>query len=292
MQGTIYKYDLADLSSEKVSVVPPTGEFDWWDVNVTNEIYLSTHRQDWWDSCRTVARLLADCESVIDLGVGDGHTFWQIISVASTFENYRVKELGLLEPSGQGLQRAAYRISQLPIESAALYQGTFAELMDAWEKYPKGIAAPERYDAVYAGHVNYYLGKQGVADSEEAYFAALSSIMKIGRKAVIMTVPRESDYYKTVPNPFGEYVYSEVVANYYRSEGYEVEVLDTPMRFYVNHIYDSPHEAALLWKFFSDTERHPSDEELRRFIANVDAIKDPEGNINFKDQVVVVTDLK
>ncbi|MDB5265233.1 MAG: hypothetical protein JWN64_804 [Parcubacteria group bacterium] len=288
----IQKYILTDSSAAEdtsFSLLPPSGIFDWWDTNVTNEIYISTHRRDWWNSCRVVAEQLADCERIIDVGVGDGHTFWQIISVASKLDIYQVKELALLEPSAQGLQRAAYRCSQLPVGSITLYQGIFKQFMDAWDTDPAAIGAPKQYDALYAGHVNYYLGKQGIADEKETYFSSLNSIMKLARKAIIMTVPRESDYYKTVPNPFGEYVYTDVVTDHYLSQGYKVEVLDTPMRFYVDHINDSKHEAIMLWKFFSNTEQQPSDEQLQEFISNVNEIKDNEGNINFKDQIVVIT---
>ncbi len=264
----------------------PNPSFDWWDERVTNEIYLSTNRPDWWRFCKAVAGLLADGENVLDVGTGDGHTFWQIISVASALPSYRINSLFLLEPNESGLRRAMRRCSQLPVERIVPYRSSFADFAAAWERNPERLDAPKQFDKLFAGHVNYYLA--GTPNNESSYRAALDAMAAMAETLVIVTAPRDGDYYKMVPNPFGEYVYSDVVAEHYRSRGLRVEVTEMPMRFYIDHVNQSRHEAAVLWQFFSNTERKPSEAELEEFVANANKTKDRNRDINFKDQILVI----
>jgi hypothetical protein len=259
--------------------MPNTNGFDWWDEHVTNEIYLSTHRADWWKFCGVIAALIAPHENVIDIGTGDGHTLWQIISSASALPQFRVNHLTLVEPNESGLRRAIHRCCELPVRSVSPYRMRFEQFASGWRDCVKR----EKYDVLFASHVNYYLG------TKSAYRAALDAMTEIARTVILVTGPRTSDYYKVVRNPFGNYVYSDVVAAHYRSRGLLVKRIGTTMRFYVEHVNQSRHEAIVLWKFFNNTERQPTDVELARFIANTNRVKDGDGNINFRDDILVAT---
>ncbi len=264
-------------------------EFDWWSERVTNEIYLSTHRADWWKFCGIVAELLAPQENMIDVGTGDGHTLWQIVSHASTMDTFRIKRIDLLEPSGAGLHCAVRRCCELPTFSFSAYQARFDQFVDYQRRHVETGQIPRQYDALFASHVNYYLGAADTVQGRGRYFAALDAMTDLARTVILVTAPRESDYYKMVSNPFGNYVYSAVVAAHYRSRGFQVEVTGTTMRFYVEHVNQSRHEAVVLWKFFNNTERQPTNAELSAFITNANRVKDGDGNINFRDDILVVT---
>jgi len=107
---------------------------------------------------------------------------------------------------------------------------------------------------------------------------------------ILMTAPKDSDYYKVVSkNPFGKEAFSENVVDFYRSKGYSVKSISTPMRFYVAHAEQSPHEATILWKFFHDTEEQPTKSALDSFIKRLRTVMDKEGNIDFKDKLIVIT---
>lgn len=46
------------MESAMVEKQKTGGAFDWWQRNVTNEIYLNTHRADWWKACLIVGDLI------------------------------------------------------------------------------------------------------------------------------------------------------------------------------------------------------------------------------------------
>jgi hypothetical protein len=259
--------------------------FDWWDQNVTSEIYINTDRSDWWECCDALGEIIKDAHSLIDIGGGDGHTLWQILSVAFG-KGAKIQEVSFVDPSPIALKRARKRLEQFSLQSLKLYQGTLEKIG------PRLLArAKKPYDMLFAGHANYYFGKQvGGKKSKTTYEKALQMLPKLGQTVIIMTAPRDSDYYRVVSkNPFGDYVYSEAVAELYRSRGYRVRIVKTPMKFYVAHAHQSKHEAIVLWKFFNDTERMPSHAELHHFLRQLSSTEDLKGTINIKDQLVIVT---
>lgn len=259
--------------------------FDWWDWNITSEIYLNTERSDWWRACKTLARLMAQAKTIIDIGGGDGHTLWQILSVAKK-NGSRIKKVTFIEPSRSALRLAGKRLKQLSIPSLELIKGT---LETVGSKIVNTTKKP--YDCLYAGHVNYYFGKQsGGKYNLQRYYESLELLPKIARTVIIMTAPQNSDYYKVVlHNPFTKHAYSEAVTAFYRSRKYKVRIIKTPVRFYVNHALESPEEAVVLWKFFNDTERMPNNSEIKKFIKKLSIRKDRSGHINFKDQLLIIS---
>lgn len=89
-------------------------KYDWWDKNVTNEIYLNTHREDWWEACDIVGELIKSARSLIDVGGGDGHTLWQVLSVAKG-KGADFEKVVFVEPSASGLLQAERRLRQIGI---------------------------------------------------------------------------------------------------------------------------------------------------------------------------------
>jgi hypothetical protein len=259
-------------------------EFDWWEQNVTSEIYLNTERHDWWKACDVLAKLFGSAHSLVDIGGGDGHTLWQVLSAAYA-NGAKFKEILFVEPSAVALKRAHARLSQLKAPVRYM-RGTL-------EKFGEKIARnrKEKFDMLYAGHVNYYFGKQAGGDiSVQAAHKALALLPRLAKTIVIMTAPKHSDYYKVVDrNPFSKLAYAEAVERFYRSRGYAVRSIPTPIRFYVAHAHQSPHEAAVLWKFFNDSEVAPTAPELKRFLVRLKSKQDKNGYINFKDRLVVVS---
>jgi hypothetical protein len=262
------------------------GEFDWWEQNVTSEIYINTHRSDWWKACEKIAELIQNSRSLIDVGGGDGHTLWQILS-ATLSRGARLNTVAFVEPSAAALKLAKQRLEQLPIRQLKLYKGTL-------ESLGSKLLADKSYDVLYAGHANYYFGKQtGGRYSLEKYQKSLTLLPRLARTVLVMTVPKKSDYYQVVSkNPFSEWVYSEAVVQFYRSRGYTVRVIKMPMRFYVAHAQQSKHEAIILWKFFHDTSLEPSAKELSQFLSRLSKKTDTSGHINFMDELVVVSGKK
>jgi hypothetical protein len=105
-----------------------------------------------------------------------------------------------------------------------------------------------------------------------------------------MTAPKTSDYYRVIAkNPFSTCAYSEYVQTLYSSKGYSVQVIKQPFRFYVDHAQKSNQEAIVLWRFFHDTSRMPSRVELCGFKKRLLSVQDSKGYINFKDELLVVT---
>ena len=259
--------------------------FDWWQNNVTNEIYLNTHREDWWRACDIVGELVKNAKSLIDVGGGDGHTLWQILSVAKQ-KGAAIQEVTFVEPSTSGLAQAARRLQQFQFKKIELHQGTL-------ESEGKRLLATrkESYDVLYAGHVNYYFGKEahGHVDRER-YEKMLEMLPKLGKTVILMTAPEDSDYYKLVEkNPFSDFAYSGYVVDFFENIGYAVKLIDTPIRFYVAHALKSEHEAVVLWRFFNDTQEIPSGAQLEEFLGRVKSVMDETGHVNIKDQLVVVS---
>lgn len=256
-------------------------QYDWWNAHVTSEIYLNTHRADWWKACMAVARELAGAKSILDVGTGDGHTLWQVLSL-STAESTDSVSVDLIEPDSVGLMRALKRlrgIERVRVKGRA----------DCTARQRLQIPrARERYDVLFAGHVNYYLGGVCRPEARQTYFRQLDILAESARKLVFMSVPSSSDYYKVVENPFGTHVFAEEMVRHFCSSGRHVRVVDIPIRFYVAHAQLSPHEAVLVWKFFSNTEREPDSSEMQQFISRLEAVTDTEGYMNFRDQLVIV----
>jgi|GEM_PF-5165485 len=273
------------MESAMVEKQKTGGAFDWWQRNVTNEIYLNTHRADWWKACMIVGDLIKSAKTLIDVGGGDGHTLWQILSVAMG-KGAQFSEVTFVEPHKAGLEQAQRRLRQLNIGAVVLHRGTLEskgkEILDT---------RIEPFDVLYAGHVNYYFGKdtRGRVDHER-YEAMLEMLPKLGKTAIIMTAPKESDYYKLVEkNPFSERAYSEFVVDFFKKKGFDVKNIDTPIRFYVAHALLSEHEAVMLWRFFNDSQRMPTGAELQAFRSKLRLIMDESGHVNIQDQLVVVT---
>lgn len=260
--------------------------FDWWDAHLTNELYLLTNRQDWWHMCKEIASLLAGGRSILDIGTGDGHTLWQILSFASSLPEYREPSLYIVEPSWTGLERAKKRCKKLPVEQVICYSGGFDKLVRTHRS--RFFPMPDKFSRVFGCHVNYYLAKGVDKDRNRKYFETLDTLAAMAETLVLVTAPRESDYYRVVDNPFGDYVYSDVLMEYYRSRGFHVDYKEFPMRFFVDHVNYSIHEAELLWKFFNDTERTPEHHEILEFIGRINEIKDADGNICFRDHVITI----
>lgn len=259
--------------------------FDWWQNNVTNEIYLNTHREDWWRACDIVAGFIKDAKSFIDVGGGDGHTLWQILSVAQE-KGANIQEVTFVEPSKSGLQQAERRLGQFQFKKVELHEGTLeteGERLLAARKQP--------YDVLYAGHVNYYFGKEAHGRVDRTrYEKMLEMLPKLGKKVILMTAPKDSDYYKLVEkNPFSDLAYSGYVVDFFKNKGYLVDLIDTPIRFYVAHALKSKHEAVVLWRFFNDTQEMPSHAQIEDFRAKVHIAMDKTGHVNIKDQLVVVS---
>lgn len=260
-------------------------KYDWWDTNVTNEIYLNTHRKDWWRACNIVGELIKDAKSLIDVGGGDAHTLWQVLSVAKG-KGSAIREVVFVEPSASGLRQAARRLDQLGISSIRLRRGTL-------ESEGAGLISARKkpFDVLYAGHVNYYFGKEAHGRvNRERYERMLEMLPRLGRTAIIMTAPKESDYYKVVEqNPFSNLAYSQFVADFFKKKGYDVQRIDTPIRFFVAHAFASEHEATMLWRFFNDTQDMPTKTQLQRFLKRLKAVMDASGHLNIKDQLIVVS---
>jgi len=260
--------------------------FDWWQNNVTNEIYLNTHREDWWKACDIVGDLIKHAKSFIDVGGGDGHTLWQILSVAQG-KGADIQEVTFVEPSASGLEQAARRLKQFQFKNVELLEGT---LETEGEKLLE--ARKHQHDVLYAGHVNYYFGKEahGRVDRDR-YEKMLAMLPKLGKTVIIMTTPEDSDYYKLVEkNPFSALAYSEYVVDFFKNRGYSVKLVDTPIRFYVSHALRSEHEAIVLWRFFNDTQKMPDYTQIEDFRTKVRNAMDETGHVNIKDQLVVVSE--
>ena len=269
---------------EKINTRQKVG-FDWWQNNVTNEIYINTHREDWWGACDVVGDLIKHAKSFIDVGGGDGHTLWQILSVAKA-KGAKIQDVTFVEPSKSGLEAARRRLAQFRFKNVELHRGTLeskGERLLSMRKKP--------YDVLYAGHVNYYFGKEarGRVDPMR-YESMLATLPKLGKKVILMTAPEDSDYYKLVDkNPFGDVAYSGYVVDFFKKKGYKVELIDTPIRFYIAHALKSEHEAMILWRFFNDTQEKPTREQIATLRAKVRAAVDSTGHVNIKDQLVVVS---
>jgi hypothetical protein len=254
-------------------------EFDWWDRNVTSEIYLNTNRRDWWKACLRIAEEFKGISSMVDIGGGDGHTLWQILSCV---QKHKFKSLLFLEPSKIGIKNANHRLSGCGFTKQIFKVG----ILENNFKYLKDLYSKERADILYLGHVNYYFGNNA---KNEQYEKTLEFLPSITKKMLIMTAPSSSDYYKILKkSPFGEKVFSEYVYSFYLKKGYRVKRVRMPIRFFVKHIFVSELEAAMLYKFFNDTQNEPSNSELNDFKTRVKLIMDKNGEINFKDELLIV----
>ncbi len=256
--------------------------FDWWNT-VTTEMYLNTNRQDWWFACEKLASEILGVESLLDVGSGDGHTLWQILSVAANLGGH-IKNVTTLEPSLVALERAQIRLNRLSLEKSHALNGPFGNAGEVL------IEQKIHFDVLTVIHANYHFGKTLRTVDVERYYFELSLLPRLAKKVVIMTTSGKSDYYKMLEHdPFGPHVYAESVVEFYQSRGFTVQVIDAQMRFYVAHALLCPDEAKLLWQFFNDSSRFPSAEELKSFKQKVAQYMDQEGNINFRDKIIVVT---
>ncbi len=254
--------------------------FDWWENNVTSEIYLNTNRRDWWKACEKVSKELDDARTLVDIGGGDGHTLWQIIS---RIKNLNLQKLLFLEPSQIGIKRAILRLSEFKQVQKNFKIGN----LETNFKYLSNLFSKEKTDVLFAGHVNYYFGKSSKKDT---YEKCLEFLPTIANKVLIMTAPETSDYYKILNrNPFSEKVYSEYVVNFYKQKGFKVRKIKIPIRFFVAHIYNSESEAKLLYKFFNDTQTEPSKDQLKVFKEKIKVHMSKIGEINFKDELLIIT---
>lgn len=260
--------------------------FDWWNSHVTSEIYLNTHRKDWWRACDMLAQELLEARSLLDVGTGDGHTLWQILSLINA-RGSRINDVAVIEPSEIGIERALRRLSRLalPLQRINALQGPFGQ-------YGEGLLAElSHFDVLSSIHANYHFGKKsdGTVDVERYYFE-LALLPQLADKVVIMTTSGTSDYYNMIErDPFGPHAHAESVAKFYREKGFTVRVIDAPTRFFVAHALLSTDEARVLWAFFNDSSRNPSVDELINFGEKVSKFMDEEGYINFRDQIIVVS---
>jgi hypothetical protein len=252
------------------------GSYAWWDENLTSEIYLGTYRPDWWHACREISARLRGASSLIDIGTGDGHTIWQVLGTAA--QTYgRVKKVMLVEPNKKALRVARNRVAQLSIETRC-FNGTGEEYLVAHTR--------TRYDVATVLHANYYFGQ---GSGREVHIQTLSRIVRITRRTLVLTAPETSDYYAALRNnPFGEHVFAERIAESFSSSQFRVEVVDVPMRFYVQHVDHFDGEARLLWRFFNDTRSDPTRETLESFKSQLREVRDDAGYINFRDRLLVV----
>jgi ubiquinone/menaquinone biosynthesis C-methylase UbiE len=245
--------------------------YSWWLDRVTSEIYLNTNRHDWWRACKIISEELKGCHSLIDIGTGDGHTLWQILSVALK-DGTKINKVVSVEISSKGIELAKKRLEDLGLGSVSYFNGSFEDFI-----------SEEKYDVLYAGHVNYYLGK-----NYEEYENMIKKMCRVGKKVILMTAPKTSDYYKVVENPFQPFVTTEETCKILDRLGVKYKVIDTPIRFFVNHAFMSKHEMVLLWKFFKNTMLDPSDFDLCLFESRLKEVVDENGFINFQDQLIII----
>lgn len=251
--------------------------FQWWNSKrQTSEVYLRTNRKDWFNAVEKISQEIKNAKSIIDIGSGDGHSTRQIL--ANTGEHDF--ELSLLEPSKEGLEKSKQTLKEYKI--VELINKRFLNFLK--EENNKS----RHYDVALLIQSNYYLGDDGHEDNEENYVKCLEGLTKIADKIIILTAPKNSAYYKVIDkNPFGNWVFPEFLEEYYIKKGFKVKSINSPVRFYVGDLKRDYSALIEFWKFIKNTEKSPSEKELKKFISEVNEEQEDD-ELNFKDVIIVI----
>ncbi len=242
-------------------------------ADVYENIYLRTFMEDWFTIVKFFAKELTGYRKIIDIGCGEGHTTKQILDRISG--EY---ECDLLEPNknalanGKAFLFAENNIKDTYIKTLGVFQPT------------------KKYDAVYTIHTNYYWSfTQKDFDNQLDKLIEMTS--KEG-KAMILTLPEESDHYKIMLKQiYPKFNYSKYIINYYKNKGYKVRVKRFRMRMYVGDILSTKSKFDLksFYRFIHNTNIFPSNSEAGKFLTKVKKYQ-KKGYLNFKDELIIVSE--
>jgi hypothetical protein len=248
----------------------------WTPERRTFEGYMRTDRHDWFDAVRLIVNEIGTAKRIIDIGSGDGHSTRQIL--ARLQPEYLCD---ILEPDPQGIAHSRAILKECSV--GEMHQETLHEFLRETRK---------QYDIAMAIHSNYYWGCTDAGQTKfdrRQYDECLGGLVKIARKVLILTVPEDSDYNSVmIKPPFPEWTGTEHLVEHYRTIGMQPRIEPCHMKFYTGDIGEDESAAREVWKFFHNTERDPSRNELADFVSRAEAIQDERGNIDFKDELIVV----
>ncbi len=235
-------------------------------------IYVRASREDWFTIIKTLDSQLANHSNLLDVGSGEGHTTKQILDrLPNSYE------CDLLEPNPDAL---ALSVLYLKVENRI--RNTYCSTL-------KDFTPETKYDAVYTSHTNYYW-----APDEKSYQQQLLKFLDLSKpkgKALILTLPSDSDHYKIVLKPlFLDFVFSEYIEKFFLEKNFKVEKIRFQMRLFVGDILENSHllDAKVFYCFIHNTTELPSDKEARAF---VDLMKKhaKNGYLDFKDGLLTIT---
>jgi len=234
-------------------------------------IYVRAFREDWFEITKAIAKELVSQQKVLDVGSGEGHTTKQILD---RIPNPYVCDL--LEPNPDAL---ATSIPFLKTENTT--GKTYCTTLKDFN--PEAV-----YDAVFTSHTNYYWATDE-ADYQEQ-LEKFVNLCKPGGKALILSLPSDSDFYKLSSRPlFPKFVFSEYLDDFYSKKGYQVKKRRFTMRFFVQDIIENPHllDAKTFYRFVENTLNVPSDDQAKEFVKRIKH-NAKNGYLDFKDELVLV----
>ncbi len=245
--------------------------FDFWQKleRSTCEVYLRTHREDWFKAVEIIAKKLPEGK-LLDIGAGDLHSTRQILAQAP-----QVNSCDVLEPNISALPRAKTLAKYCPI--GKMYDDTLLDWMPT-----------THYDGIMAIHSNYYWGKSKKGYSDEQYHHCLEKILASTNTFILLGASKSSEYYDVVDNPFPEHVHIENTSDYLIKRGYEVEKIPTPMRFYVDDLRKDEFAMSEAWRFFNNSERTPTRVELQK----LSELLNDKTYLLFQDEILISNKVK
>jgi hypothetical protein len=251
-----------------------TNTYAWWgkNENLTAVTYLRSHRVDWTHNARRLAAHIDGGATILDVGVGDGHTAAQVYGRLAQ----KPLRIDLIEPDATGIQTAVERIKTIKVPLGDVQAQTVTTYL---------ATTSQTWDRVVAIHSNYYFDTTPEGDT--ALLQTLTQRITENGSVVIMTGARDGGYHRISPGRFHNGTTAESIAERGQTMGLDITFEQLRARWYVGDVFDSPADLREVHSFFTESEEEPTKENLARLLRRLER-EQQDGWIDFKDAIVTL----